>query len=59
MFELSEILEIFNEAKTLEMDEEANETCNYYSQEAQKNTCELNYKYHDLDEIRSNLFYEN
>lgn len=52
MLELSEILEIFNEGKTLEMDEEAAETCNYYSQEAQKITCEINSKYHDLDEIR-------
>ena len=52
MLELSEILKIFNEGKTLEMDEEAAETCNYYSQEAQKITCELNYNYHDLDEIR-------
>lgn len=52
MLELSEILEIFNQGKTLEMDEEAAETCNYYSQEAQKITCELNYEYHDLDEIR-------
>ena len=52
MLELNEILEIFNEAKTLEMDEEAAETCNYYSQEAQKITCEINYSYHDLDEIR-------
>ena len=52
MLELSEILEIFNDGKTLEMDEEAAETCNYYSQEAQKITCELNYNYHDLDEIR-------
>lgn len=52
MLELSEILEIFNEGKTLQMDEEAAETCNYYWQEAQKITCELNSKYHDFDEIR-------
>ncbi|WP_406535134.1 sugar O-acetyltransferase [Methanobrevibacter sp.] len=52
MLELSEILEIFNEGKTLEMDDEAAETCNYYSQEAQKITCELNCRYHDLEEIR-------
>ena len=52
MMELDEILKIFNEGKTLTMDEEAAETCNYYSQEAQKITCELNYKYHDFDEIR-------
>lgn len=52
MLELKEILEIFNEGKTLEMDEEAAETCNHYSQEAMKITCEINYNYHDLDEIR-------
>ncbi|MBR2557660.1 MAG: sugar O-acetyltransferase, partial [Methanobrevibacter sp.] len=57
MLELSELLAIFNEGKTLTMDEEAAETCNYYSQEAQKITCELNYTYHDLDEIRD-LFSE-
>ncbi|WP_407421632.1 DapH/DapD/GlmU-related protein [Methanobrevibacter sp.] len=57
MLELDEILAIFNEGKTLTMDEEATETCNYYSQQAQKITCELNYKYHDLDEIRG-LFSE-
>ena len=34
------------------MDEEAAEACNYYSREAQKITCELNYSYHDFDEIR-------
>lgn len=34
MLELNEILDIFNEGKTLRMDEEAAETCNYYSQEA-------------------------
>lgn len=52
MLELNEILDIFNEGKTLRMDEEASETCNYYSQEAQKITCEINYVYHDFDEIR-------
>ncbi len=52
MLELDEILEIFNEGKTLTMDEEAALTCNYYSQEAQKITFELNGKYHDFDEIR-------
>ena len=52
MLELNEILDIFNEGKTLRMDEEAAETCNYYSQEAQKITCEINYVYHDFDEIR-------
>ena len=57
MLELDEILAIFNEGKTLTMDGEAAETCNYYSQEAQKITCELNGKYHDFDEIRE-LFSE-
>ena len=52
MLELKELLEIFNKGDTLIMDEEAANACNYYSQEAQKITCELNYKYHDLDEIR-------
>ena len=52
MLELDELLRIFNEGIALEMDEEAAMTCNYYSQEAQKITCELNYKYHDLEEIR-------
>lgn len=52
MLELEEILAIFNEGKTLTMDEEATETCNYYAQEAQKITCELNSKYHELEEIR-------
>lgn len=52
MLELNEILDIFNEGKTLIMDEDAALTCNYYSQEAQKITCELNNKYHDFDEIR-------
>lgn len=52
MLELDELLAIFNEGKTLTMDEEAALACNYYSQEAQKITCELNYKYHDFDEIR-------
>ena len=57
MLELEELLAIFNEAKTLTMDKEAVSTCNYYSQEAQKITCEINCKYHDLDEIRE-LFSE-
>ena len=52
MLELDEILAIFDEGKTLTMDEEAAVTCNYYSQEAQKITCELNNNFHDLDEIR-------
>ena len=51
MLELSEILDIFNNGKELVMDEEAGETCNYYSQEAQKITSELNNKFHDFDEI--------
>ncbi|WP_407415869.1 sugar O-acetyltransferase [Methanobrevibacter sp.] len=52
MLELNEILDIFNSGKTLHMDEEATLTCNHYAVEAQKITCELNYKYHDLEEIR-------
>lgn len=52
MLELDELLEIFNQGKTLSMDEEATETCNYYSMEAQRITCELNYNFHDLDETR-------
>ena len=52
MLELDELLDIFNKGDTLEMDENAAMACNYFSQEAQKITCELNYKYHDFDEIR-------
>ncbi len=52
MLQLNELLDIFNEGKTLVMDEEAADACNYYSQEAQKITCEINYTYHDFDEIR-------
>ena len=52
MLELEELLKIFNEGKTLVMDFEAAETCNHYSREAQKITCELNYKYHEFEEIR-------
>ena len=52
MLELEELLEIFNKGDALIMDEDAANACNYYSQEAQKITCELNYKYHDFDEIR-------
>ena len=52
MLELDEILRIFNEGSELEMDYDAVEACNYYSQEAQKITCEINYEYHNLDEIR-------
>jgi len=57
MLELSELLDIFNEGKTLTMDEEATSACNHYAQEAQKITFELNSRYHDLDEIRQ-LFSE-
>ena len=57
MMKLNELLEIFNNGKTLMMDEDALEACNYYSREAQKITCELNYKYHEADEIRK-LFSE-
>lgn len=52
MLKLVELLDIFNSGETLTMDEEALETCNYYSQEAQKLTCELNGKYHEFDERR-------
>jgi acetyltransferase-like isoleucine patch superfamily enzyme len=52
MIELDELLSIFNSGESLTMDEEALETCNYYSQEAQKLTCELNNKYHEFDERR-------
>ena len=52
MLQLNELLDIFNEGKTLVMDEEAADACNYYSREAQKITCEINYTYHDFDEIR-------
>lgn len=52
MLELDELLKIFNDGKTLTMDLDAAEACNYYSREAQKITCELNYKYHEFDEIR-------
>ena len=57
MLELEELLNIFNEGKTLVMDLEAAETCNHYSREAQKITCELNYKFHEFEEIRE-LFSE-
>ena len=53
MLKLVELLDIFNSGETLTMDEEALETCNYYSQEAQKLTCELNGKYHEFDERRA------
>ena len=57
MLKLEELLKIFNEGTALEMDEDAALACNYFSQEAQKITCEINYKYHDFDEIRE-LFSE-
>ena len=50
--ELNELLDIFNAGDALIMDEDALEACNYYSIEAQKITCELNYKFHDFDERR-------
>ena len=52
MLKLAELLDIFNSGETLTMDEEALETCNYYSQEAQKLTCELNAKYHEFEDRR-------
>lgn len=52
MLELNELLDIFNSGEVLVMDEERAETCNYYSREAQKIICELNYKYHDFDKRR-------
>ena len=52
MLELDALLRIFNEWTELDMDYDAVEACNYYSQEAQKITCEINYEYHNLDEIR-------
>ncbi len=52
MMMLDELLEIFNSGKTLMMDEDALEACNYYSREAQKITCELNYKFHEPHEIK-------
>lgn len=57
MLTLDELLKIFNAGDALEMNEDAALACNYYSQEAQKITCELNYRYHDFDEIRE-LFSE-
>ena len=52
MMELNELLDIFNAGDALIMDEDALEACNYYSIEAQKITCELNYNFHDFDERR-------
>ena len=45
MLELNELLDIFNAGDALVMDEEAADACNYYSIEAQKITCELNYNF--------------
>ena len=50
--ELNELLDIFNAGDALIMNEDALEACNYYSIEAQKITCELNYNFHDFDERR-------
>ena len=52
MLELNELLDIFNAGDALVMDVEAADACNYYSIEAQKITCELNYNFHDFDERR-------
>ena len=52
MLELNKLLEIFNAGEALEMDDDALEACNYFSQEAQKITFEINGSYHDFDEIR-------
>ncbi len=52
MLELDKLLKIFNEGSALEMEEDAALACNYFSQEAQKITCKINYQYHDFDEIR-------
>ena len=57
MLEIDELLSIFNECKTLIMDEKATAACNFYALEAQRITCELNYKFHEQDEIRE-LFSE-
>ena len=52
MLELNELLDIFNAGDALIMDEEAAEACNYYAEEAQKITCEMNYAFHTLEETR-------
>lgn len=52
MLELEELLAIFNSGKTLIMDEEAAQTCNYYSRQAQKLTTKLNTTYLEFDERR-------
>ena len=53
MLELEDLLRIFNSGSKLVMDDEALETCNYYSKEAQKLTCQLNNEYHEFDERRA------
>ena len=57
MLELNKLLEIFNAGDALVMDEEAADACNYFSMEAQKITCELNYNFHDFEKRRE-LFSE-
>ena len=52
MLTLEELLAIFNAGQELVMDEYGADACNYYSRQAQKLTCDLNYTYHDFDEIR-------
>ena len=52
MLSLEELLAIFNAGEELVMDEDAADACNYYSNQAQKLTSELNGSYHDFDEIR-------
>ena len=52
MLELNELLDIFNAGDALIMDEEALDACNFYSIEAQKITCELNYNFHDFEKRR-------
>ena len=52
MLELNELLDIFNAGDALIMDEEAAEACNYYAEEAQKITCEMNYAFHTLEDTR-------
>ncbi len=52
MLELTELLDIFNAGDALVLDEDAADACNFYSIEAQKITCELNFNFHDFDERR-------
>lgn len=52
MLTLEELLAIFNAGEELVMDEDGADACNYYSRQAQMLTCDLNYTYHDFDEIR-------